>query len=337
MSAAAAVAATAIGTLSSSSSSSSSTNFSTTTAGFVIPSSSSMSSTSFGLAGTAGAPAPAPGPVPVSSRRRAPLHARSENDEEKDVSSGGGGGGGGGEYPLIQNEVLCSIRHHRRSDDDLTIESHVTRYQVLEFLGKGTFGQVAKCWKQDTNELVAVKILKSHSSYARQGKVEVDILSRLQHENPDAFNFVRAYECFQHKNHTCLVFEMLQLNLYDFLKQSKFQPMPLKHIRPILKQVLTTLLKLKSLQIIHADLKPENVMLVDHERLPFRVKVIDFGSATFATTTKSTTTTNVFSTYLQSRYYRYEMREKRALPIPLPFVIILSLNRASSLRASILD
>ena len=74
---------------------------------------------------------------------------------------------------------------------------------------------------------------------------QVSILSRLSQENADEFNFVRAYECFQHRNHTCLVFEMLEQNLYDFLKQNKFSPLPLKFIRPILQQVLTALLKLK--------------------------------------------------------------------------------------------
>lgn len=109
--------------------------------------------------------------------------------------------------------------------------------QVLEFLGRGTFGQVVKCWKKGTSEIVAIKILKNHPSYARQGQIEVSILSRLSQENADEFNFVRAFECFQHKNHTCLVFEMLEQNLYDFLKHNKFSPLPLKFIRPILQQV----------------------------------------------------------------------------------------------------
>ena len=71
---------------------------------------------------------------------------------------------------------------------------------------------------------------------------QVGILSRLAQENADDYNFVRAYECFQHKNHTCLVFEMLEQNLYDFLKQNKFQPLPLKYIRPITYQVSFLLL-----------------------------------------------------------------------------------------------
>lgn len=175
--------------------------------------------------------------------------------------------------------------------------SATNQYEVLEFLGRGTFGQVVKCWKKGTNEIVAIKILKNHPSYARQGQIEVSILHRLSQENADEFNFVRVYECFNHKNHTCLVFEMLEQNLYDFLKQNKFSPLLLKYIRPILQQVLTALLKLKQLGLIHADLKPENIMLVDPGRHPFRVKVIDFGSASHVSKA-------VCSTYLQSRYYR---------------------------------
>uniref|UniRef100_A0A8D0FDL6 non-specific serine/threonine protein kinase n=1 Tax=Strix occidentalis caurina TaxID=311401 RepID=A0A8D0FDL6_STROC len=189
---------------------------------------------------------------------------------------------GEGDYQLVQHEILCSMTNS---------------YEVLEFLGRGTFGQVAKCWKRSTKEIVAIKILKNHPSYARQGQIEVSILSRLSSENADEYNFVRSYECFQHKNHTCLVFEMLEQNLYDFLKQNKFSPLPLKYIRPILQQVATALMKLKSLGLIHADLKPENIMLVDPARQPYRVKVIDFGSASHVSKA-------VCSTYLQSRYYR---------------------------------
>ncbi|CAO2579694.1 Homeodomain-interacting protein kinase 3 [Lemmus lemmus] len=189
---------------------------------------------------------------------------------------------GEGDYQLVQHEVLCSMKN---------------TYEVLDFLGRGTFGQVVKCWKRGTNEIVAIKILKNHPSYARQGQIEVSILARLSTENADEYNFVRAYECFQHRNHTCLVFEMLEQNLYDFLKQNKFSPLPLKVIRPVLQQVATALKKLKSLGLIHADLKPENIMLVDPVRQPYRVKVIDFGSASHVSKT-------VCSTYLQSRYYR---------------------------------
>lgn len=69
--------------------------------------------------------------------------------------------GADGDYQLVQHEVLYSM---------------TTQYEVLEFLGRGTFGQVVKCWKKGTNEIVAIKILKNHPSYARQGQIEVSIV-----------------------------------------------------------------------------------------------------------------------------------------------------------------
>lgn len=219
-----------------------------------------------------------------SSNQQSPKTSqhRHQHKKEKTPSQQSSSNGTEGDYKLVHHETLRSIANE---------------YEVLEFLGRGTFGQVVKCWKHGTNEIVAIKILKNHPSYARQGQIEVGILDRLSTENADEFNFVRAYECFQHKNHTCLVFEMLEQNLYDFLKQNKFCPLKLKYIRPIMQQVLTALLKLKQLGLIHADLKPENIMLVNPSQQPYRVKVIDFGSASHVSKA-------VPSTYLQSRYYR---------------------------------
>ncbi|PRD30116.1 UNVERIFIED_CONTAM: Hipk3 [Trichonephila clavipes] len=78
--------------------------------------------------------------------------------------------GGEGDYHLVQHEVLYSANY---------------QYEVLEFLGRGTFGQVVKCWKKGTNDIVAIKILKNHPSYARQGQIEVGILTRLSQEDAD--------------------------------------------------------------------------------------------------------------------------------------------------------
>lgn len=187
-----------------------------------------------------------------------------------------------GDYAVSVNELIASPN---------------AVYEVLDFLGRGTFGQVLKAWRRDTNEVVALKILKNIPSYAKQGQVEVDVLTKLSKVSAEEFNFVRAYESFTHHSHICIVFEMLQINLYDYLKQSHFQPLTLKHIRPIAQQVLTCLQKMRELGLVHADLKPENIMLVDPIRQPFRVKVIDFGSATPRSKSNATT-------YLQSRYYR---------------------------------
>lgn len=135
-----------------------------------------------------------------------------------------------------KNQLLC---HAAAGDYQLRknehIQSSVATYEIKKFLGRGTFGQVVKCIRDPHDPTVpkthvAVKILKNQPSYAKQGRVEVGILQRLAKENSDFYNLVKAYETFEHQSHTCLVFEMLELNLYDFLKKTKFQPLGLVHM-----------------------------------------------------------------------------------------------------------
>ena len=118
----------------------------------------------------------------VKSERTGPVKRRAgaEGEVKLLVGKTGGGGKGGaggsnsdGDYQLVQHEVLYSPINNQ--------------YEVLEFLGRGTFGQVAKCWKKGTNEIVAIKILKNHPSYARQGQIEVSILSRLRYSYCSSF------------------------------------------------------------------------------------------------------------------------------------------------------
>ncbi|EOA96638.1 Homeodomain-interacting protein kinase 4, partial [Anas platyrhynchos] len=80
---------------------------------------------------------------------------------------------------------------------------------------------------------------------------------------------------------------------------NNFSPLPVRHIRTIVAQVLVALAKLKELAIIHADLKPENIMLVDHARHPFRVKLVDFGSACIFSEVCF-----IKEPYIQTRFYR---------------------------------
>ncbi|XP_043943109.1 homeodomain-interacting protein kinase 2-like [Protopterus annectens] len=160
---------------------------------------------------------------------------------------------------LRRGEVLCS---------------KTSKYKVLDFLGHGGFGEVVKCNKVGTHETLAIKLLKNNSLFDKDVRNEIRILKYLRRERADKYSIVKAYEWFQYGNHACLVFELLGQDLFSFLQQ---KPLPLKHIRPILQQVTKALLKLHSLGLIHADIKPENILLVDPVRQPYKVKVADFG------------------------------------------------------------
>uniref|UniRef100_H3DKF1 Protein kinase domain-containing protein n=1 Tax=Tetraodon nigroviridis TaxID=99883 RepID=H3DKF1_TETNG len=90
-------------------------------------------------------------------------------------------------------------------------------------------------------------------------------------------HFVKLLDHFQHNGQLCLVYEMLSLDFFNVLKLRKWKPLSLSKIRPIAKQLFMALSDLKRLGILHTDLKPDNVMLVDEKEL--KIKVIDFGLA----------------------------------------------------------
>lgn len=99
-----------------------------------------------------------------------------------------------------------------------------------------------------------------------------------------------------YRNHQCLVFEMLSLNLYELLKNTQFGGVSLNLIRKFAKQVLKALafLARTDVDIIHCDLKPENILLKHPKKSA--VKVIDFGS--------SCRSNKRMYSYIQSRFYR---------------------------------
>ncbi|XP_075041967.1 homeodomain-interacting protein kinase 4 [Mixophyes fleayi] len=172
-------------------------------------------------------------------------------------------------------------------------------YDVIAVQGKGTFGEVVKAWKRGTGEMVAIKMLKNDFLRSRIIKNEIKLLKAIRAVDPEESHFIHFIEYFHDEAKFYLVFELLQQNLFEYQKKNGFAPVPVRHIRTITAQVLGALSKLKELSIIHADLKPENIMLIDQAKYPFKIKVIDFGSASMFNQVRY-----VKEPYIQSRFYR---------------------------------
>lgn len=175
-----------------------------------------------------------------------------------------------------------------------------TRYVVRDLLGQGTFGQVFKCVCVDDGEedsgAIAIKVVKNQAAYYHQARVEIGVLQFLntRADPGDRHHIVRLKDFFLFRNHLCLVFELLSLNLYELIRHNKFRGLSLSLVRVFISQILDAMVVLRDSRIIHCDLKPENVLLKNVES--GEVKVIDFGSACFESRT-------VYS-YIQSRFYR---------------------------------
>ncbi|XP_053277900.1 homeodomain-interacting protein kinase 2 [Pleuronectes platessa] len=150
-------------------------------------------------------------------------------------------------------------------------------YEMQSFLGQGTFGKVVKCKRLDDNKTVAIKMIELRACNVKVVNQEVAALKKLR--SLESFYLVQWYQSFFDRGHICLEFEHLDKSLLDFMRQRCFRPLSLIEVRPIVQQIAHALNHLKAAGIVHADLKLDNVMLVDQLREPFRVKVIDFGLA----------------------------------------------------------
>jgi dual specificity tyrosine-phosphorylation-regulated kinase 2/3/4 len=101
-------------------------------------------------------------------------------------------------------------------------------------------------------------------------------------------------EYFYFRHHLCITFELLSINLYEFVKNNNFQGLSLGLIRRFAAQMLVSLDFLRKQNVIHCDLKPENILLRQPQKSA--IKIIDFGSSCFVD--------ERMYTYVQSRFYR---------------------------------
>ncbi|XP_029397618.1 dual specificity tyrosine-phosphorylation-regulated kinase 1B isoform X3 [Mus pahari] len=176
-------------------------------------------------------------------------------------------------------------------------ERWLERYEIDSLIGKGSFGQVVRAYDHQTQELVAIKIIKNKKAFLNQAQIELRLLELMnQHDTEMKYYIVHLKRHFMFRNHLCLVFELLSYNLYDLLRNTHFRGVSLNLTRKLAQQLCTALLFLATpeLSIIHCDLKPENILLCNPKRSA--IKIVDFGS--------SCQLGQRIYQYIQSRFYR---------------------------------
>lgn len=174
------------------------------------------------------------------------------------------------------------------------------RYEIVELLGKGTFGKVFKCRDQKYNDSVALKVVRNISKYIDSAKIEADILKNIftQQEKSQRNHCVKMFSSFHYEGYYVMVFERLGLSLYDLIKKNDYKRFPMHVVKEVTRQLLQGIDFLHSINLIHTDLKLENILFVhntlvtetvrqrDHSYEVFvprntRIKIIDFGGATY--------------------------------------------------------
>lgn len=176
------------------------------------------------------------------------------------------------ELKRIHNEDNSQFKDHPTLND---------RYLLLHLLGRGGFSEVFKAFDLTEQRYVAIKIHQLNKNWREEKKQNYHKHACREyriHKELDHPRIVKLYDYFSLDTDSfCTVLEYCEGNDLDFyLKQNKL--MTEKEGRSIVMQIVNALKYLNQIRppIIHYDLKPGNILLVNGTACG-EIKITDFG------------------------------------------------------------
>jgi serine/threonine-protein kinase PRP4 len=194
------------------------------------------------------------------------------------------------------------------------------RYQVMESHGRGVFSTVVKAKDlaqkagvqpqppipvdvshpthvgEGEYSEVALKVIRANETMYKAAQLEITVLKKLMDADPEnKRHCVRFLRSFEFRDHVFMVFESMHMNLREVIKKyGRDVGLNVHGVRSFATQMLIALRHLKNCGVVHADIKPDNILVNKSHNV---IKICDFGSAMFDGD-------NEITPYLQSRFYR---------------------------------
>lgn len=149
-------------------------------------------------------------------------------------------------------------------------------YSKEKLIGKGAYGEVYLVKHNITGTIRAMKVIAKNNEEEQLTDEEIlneiNILKKIDHPN-----IVKIFEFYSNKSKYYLILEFCEGgNLYEFLDENKLSEFQVIYI---MFQILSAMNYCHNMNILHRDLKPDNILIKKSENGLCRVKICDFGTS----------------------------------------------------------
>ncbi|KAH7649224.1 hypothetical protein FG379_001581 [Cryptosporidium bovis] len=154
----------------------------------------------------------------------------------------------------------------------ITLYNFRSLFHTTKLIGEGSFAKVYKGKNVITGEDIVLKAVDKKKVKESNVYTEIEVLRRVHH--PHIVQFIASFE---EEDHVCLVLEFLGGGeLFEWIAQKGAYTE--EQAKIAMKKVLLALQWLHANNVVHRDLKTENLIL-EHKNCPESLKIIDFGLA----------------------------------------------------------
>lgn len=137
-------------------------------------------------------------------------------------------------------------------------------FVLINEIGLGAYASVWMCYSVNKKELYAIKIFKQKE----KNVAKKEILLQEHFKKMGIKNTVNAHASFEHGGQICIVFDLMAGSLYDLIEKGGMDNgvnfklgFDIDFVIKCVYQVLQTIADLHDNNIIHGDIKPENILL----------------------------------------------------------------------------
>ena len=150
---------------------------------------------------------------------------------------------------------------------DRYIDNYV--YNKKDNIGKGSFSKVYRGYKQDSDDVFAIKKIyrKNDNKFEDYIRKEIEIMEKLNHKN-----IIKLYDKYYTDKYIYLILELCNSDLDKYIKNNNLCE---RDIKFIMKQIVDALKYMMDNKIVHRDLKPHNILINKN----MIIKIGDFGFA----------------------------------------------------------